>query len=160
MKINDNIAFSSNLNFIPFLYALKIWDHKSSKCLIHFDLGNAVGDVCWSPFSSTVFAAVTTDGRVHVFDLAQNKREPLCCQKIVRKARLTHASFNSSDYILIVGDDRGSVHSLKLSPNLRKLCLAADEARDEDGENELSNEVVQRNKMMRLLTSIDKKYSK
>lgn len=29
-----------------------------------FDLNNAVGDVAWAPYSSTVFAAVTTDGKV------------------------------------------------------------------------------------------------
>lgn len=47
-----------------------------------FDLGNAVGDVAWSPYSSTVFAAVTADGKVHVFDLNENKHEPLCEQKV------------------------------------------------------------------------------
>lgn len=31
-----------------------------------FDLQAAVGDVAWSPYSSTVFAAVTTDGTVRV----------------------------------------------------------------------------------------------
>lgn len=29
-----------------------------------YDLHSAVGDVAWSPYSSTVFAAVTTDGKV------------------------------------------------------------------------------------------------
>lgn len=29
-----------------------------------FDLNTAVGDVAWSPYSSTVFAAVTIDGKV------------------------------------------------------------------------------------------------
>ena len=29
-----------------------------------FDLNSVVGDVAWSPFSSTVFAAVTADGKV------------------------------------------------------------------------------------------------
>jgi len=28
-----------------------------------FDLGSAVGDVAWAPYSSTVFAAVTADGK-------------------------------------------------------------------------------------------------
>jgi dynein intermediate chain 1 len=31
-----------------------------------FDLGNAVGDAQWSPYSSSVLAAVTNDGKVHV----------------------------------------------------------------------------------------------
>ena len=29
-----------------------------------FDLGSPVGDVAWAPYSSTVFAAVTADGKV------------------------------------------------------------------------------------------------
>ena len=86
-----------------------------------FDLGSAVGGVFWSPYSSTIFAAVTNDGKVHLFDLAQNKSDPLCAQKIVKRSRLTKACFNSRDFILIVGDERGVVHSLKLSPNLRKI---------------------------------------
>ncbi len=67
---------------------------------------------------------------MHVFDLAENKHEPLCEQKVVKRAKLTHVSFNQRDPILIVGDDRGGVNSLKLSPNLRKIH----EPRGEDGE--------------------------
>lgn len=113
-----------------------------------------MGDVCWSPYSSTVFAAVTTDGRVHIFDLAQNKREPLCCQKVVKKARLTKVSFNSNDYILIVGDDRGSVHSLKLSPNLRQIHTSG-----EKNDNEEDLGVIQKMKVTKFLSSIDKRYA-
>ena len=29
-----------------------------------FDLNCAVGDVAWAPYSSTIFAAVTSDGKV------------------------------------------------------------------------------------------------
>ena len=141
--------------FYSFVFsnALKLWDHKSPQCLLYFDLGNAVGDVCWSPYSSTVFAAVTTDGRVHIFDLAQNKREPLCCQKVVKKARLTKVSFNPIDYILVVGDDRGGVHSLKLSPNLRQLPHVDNEKSDDE------LKVSQKREFIRLLSSIDKKYT-
>ena len=60
--------------------------------------------------------------QVHVFDLAENKHEPLCEQKVVKRAKLTHVCFNQSDPIIIAGDDHGQVHSLKLSPNLRKVC--------------------------------------
>lgn len=45
-----------------------------------FDLNSVVGDIAWSPFSATVFAAVTADGKVHMFDLNINKYEPLCVQ--------------------------------------------------------------------------------
>ncbi len=58
-----------------------------------YDLGCAVQDVEWAPFSSTVFAAVTADGRVHVFDLAQNKNAPLVSESVsVGRVPLTTAS--------------------------------------------------------------------
>jgi len=62
----------------------------------------------------------TADGKVSVFDLAQNKHEPLCQQKIAKNARLTKIAFNPKHPILLIGDDRGCVTSVKLSPNLRK----------------------------------------
>lgn len=102
-------------------WTVKIWDHSISTPIMSFDLGNAVGDVAWAPYSSTIFAAVTTDGKVHVFDLAENKHEPLCEQKVVKRSKLTHVVFNQQDPIILVGDDRGGVNSLKLSPNLRKI---------------------------------------
>lgn len=111
-------------------WTVKIWDHNLAHPVLSFDLGNAVGDVAWAPYSSTVFAAVTSDGKVHVFDLAENKHEPLCEQKVVKRAKLTHVIFNQRDPIVIVGDDRGGVNSLKLSPNLRKIH----EPRGEEGE--------------------------
>eukprot|EP00586_Coscinodiscus_wailesii_P010112 CAMPEP_0172490410 /NCGR_PEP_ID=MMETSP1066-20121228/20817_1 /TAXON_ID=671091 /ORGANISM="Coscinodiscus wailesii, Strain CCMP2513" /LENGTH=732 /DNA_ID=CAMNT_0013258863 /DNA_START=18 /DNA_END=2216 /DNA_ORIENTATION=+ len=135
-------------------WTVKIWDHNRINPIMSFDLGNAVGDVCWAPYSSTVFAAVTSDGKVHVFDLAENKHEALCEQKVVKRAKLTHARFNFEDFILIVGDDRGGVNSLKLSPNLRKLHLPV----DKDGNvssDAADREGVQYEKMKRLLAAID-----
>lgn len=107
-------------------WTLKIWDHKSSnQPLFVFELGHAVGSCCWSYHSSTVFAAVTTDGKAHVFDLSVNKYEALACQTVAqkRKTKLTSIAFNkrSGLPILLVGDDRGYVSTFKLSPNLRKI---------------------------------------
>ena len=127
-------------------WTVKIWDHNSSKCLLHFDLGDDVGDVCWSPYSSTVFAAVTTDGKVHVFDLAQNKREPMCSQKVDKRS-LTKATFNRKEFLLIVGDSIGQVISLKLSPNLRI-------SHSVDGGGEETEEQIQRGAMVKLIASI------
>ena len=69
-----------------------------------------------------MFAACTADGKVYVFDLNVNKYEPLAEQMVVQKKRtkLTHIAFNQHYPILLVGDDRGNITSLKLSPNLRK----------------------------------------
>ncbi|XP_033108789.1 dynein intermediate chain 2, ciliary-like [Anneissia japonica] len=105
-------------------WSVKIWDHTYPKKepMFTFDLGNSVGDVAWAPYSSTTFAAVTADGKVHVFDLSLNKYEPICEQAVVqkKKTKLTHIVFNPDHPIILVGDDRGYVTSMKLSPNLRK----------------------------------------
>lgn len=79
-----------------------------SEPVFMFDLGSPVGDVAWAPYSSTVFAAVTADGRVHVYDLSVNKYEPLCNQLVLakKKTKLTHLSFNPKYSIIIVGDDK------------------------------------------------------
>jgi dynein intermediate chain 1 len=58
--------------------------------------------------------------QVVVFDLSVNKYEPICQQQIAKKRKLTHVCFNAVFPILAVGDDRGGVTTLKLSPNLRK----------------------------------------
>jgi len=115
-------------------WTVKIWEMKDKmdknesgddirKPLFSFDLNNSVGDVAWAPYSSTVFAAVTSDGKAFVYDLNVNKYEPLCEQMVAqkKKTKLTHVEFNPTFPIVIVGDDRGNVISLKLSPNLRKM---------------------------------------
>eukprot|EP00753_Platysulcus_tardus_P002773 PLAT11886.1.p2 GENE.PLAT11886.1~~PLAT11886.1.p2 ORF type:complete len:677 (+),score=331.33 PLAT11886.1:185-2032(+) len=127
-------------------WTVKLWDHSSPSPLMTFDLGNAVGDVAWAPYSSTVFAAVTNDGKVHVYDLNENKHEPLCEQKVVRRAKLTHIAFNPRDPIILVADDRGGVNSLKLSPNLRRRAEVAEGSTAGDAEIE---------KMTKLLASVD-----
>ena len=93
-----------------------------SNPLFMFDLNTQVGDVAWAPYSSTVFAAVTVDGKVHVFDLHIDKYHPICSQPVVprKKAKLNHISFNAHHPIIIVGDSKGAIHCLKLSPNLRR----------------------------------------
>ncbi|XP_051733880.1 dynein axonemal intermediate chain 1-like [Ctenopharyngodon idella] len=102
-------------------WMVKIWNEKINSPVFTFDLRAGVTDVAWAPYSSTVFAAVTTDGKVHVFDLSVNKYEALCQQVVVSKKKTpVKIEFNPVHPIIIVGDDRGHVVSLKLSPNLRK----------------------------------------
>jgi len=117
-------------------WTVKLWEHTNPKHVMSFDLNNAVGDAAWAPFSSTVFAAVTSDGKVHVFDLHENKHEPMCEQKIVKKAKLTKITFNKRHPIILVGDDRGCITSLKLSPNLRKTKLGGKMSTEQVSEEE------------------------
>ena len=43
-------------------------------------MGAPVGDVSWAPYSSTTFAVVTLDGKVHVFDMTWDRYKPICVQ--------------------------------------------------------------------------------
>ncbi|KAJ8925798.1 hypothetical protein NQ315_009648 [Exocentrus adspersus] len=107
-------------------WRIKVWEDNRMEPLFVFDVGDRVGDVKWAPYSSTVFAAVTMEGKVYVFDLNVNKYKPICIQAVVsrRRNKLTRISFNPKLPIIIVGDDKGCITTLKLSPNLRIPCKA------------------------------------
>uniref|UniRef100_A0A8B9FWV6 Dynein axonemal intermediate chain 1 n=1 Tax=Amazona collaria TaxID=241587 RepID=A0A8B9FWV6_9PSIT len=64
--------------------------------------------------------------QAHVFDLSINKYEALCTQVVVtkKKNKITHVQFNPVHPVIIIGDQRGHVICLKLSPNLRKMPKA------------------------------------
>jgi len=133
-------------------WTVKLWDHTCRTPVMSFDLAQAVGDVSWAPYSSTVFAAITSDGLVHVYDLNVNRNERICYQKVVKRAKLTHISFNQTEPIIVVGDDRGGVNSLKLSPNLRKVGDGL--PRDPDDPDKRTNEEIQIAKMEHLLEMV------
>jgi len=109
-------------------WSVRLWDARPGGArapVLSFDLGAAVGDAAWAPHCATAFAAAGADGRVHFYDLAVNKAEALCAQKVVKKARLTKLAFNGAHPVLLAGDDKGTVLCLKLSPNLRKTGAPA-----------------------------------
>lgn len=137
-------------------WTVKLWDHTQESALMSFDLAQAVGDVAWAPYSSTCFAAVTSDGLVHVYDLNVNRNERVCYQKIVKRAKLTHISFNDTFPVVLIGDDRGGVNSMKLSPNLR-LTLGGEVDKGEAGvltRETYSNADIQIKKMEHLLEMV------
>ena len=151
MELKQNHNRTNKLLMTSF----KLWDHKLSYPLLFLDLGNSVGDVSWSPYSSTTFSAVTSDGKIHLYDLYENKHDPLCVQKVVKRAKLSRVCFNTKEFILIVGDDKGGVNSLKLSPNLRHFNLLEEETGQ--SANRIDNHILQRNRMNELRSILDAK---
>jgi len=97
-----------------------------------FDMGYAVGDIEWAPYSSTVFSAVTSAGMLFVWDLHQDKHKHLCEHPAMKKAKALHISFNSIDPIILVGDERGGVNSFKLSNSLHKGPLVYIPPKEDD----------------------------
>jgi len=147
-------------------WTVKLWDHATpGRPFLSFDLGSPVGDAAWAPYSSTVFAAVTADGRCHVYDIAQSKTEALCEQRMPSKrAKLTRVAFNPTAPTLLVGDEKGRVTVLKLSPNLRKLTPLPEPKEGEkkpaaDEENKgPTREDVERAKMDHIISVSEKSF--
>ena len=104
LKFNSHYLSKQEIHFVPGFNI--ITDLREP--LFVFDVGSCVGDVHWAPYSSTVFAAVTNEGKVYVFDLNLNKHKPICVQPVVskRKNKLTRLTFNYKLPIIIVGDDK------------------------------------------------------
>lgn len=103
-------------------WTVKIWLQHNVSPLVVLDVGGAVAGVTWSPFSSSVFVAVTDEGRVYVYDLFLRRCRPLCVQSLLQRRRVaaTSVAFNPFHPIIVVGGERGHLVALKLSPNLRK----------------------------------------
>lgn len=99
-------------------WTIKMWDKNLTRPIKAFDLGCAIGDIEWAPYSSTVFAAVTSSGNLYVYDLSQEKHHHMCDHPAMKKAKALHVSFNKADPIILVGDERGGVNSFKLSKSL------------------------------------------
>ncbi|GIY43864.1 dynein intermediate chain 1, axonemal [Caerostris darwini] len=108
-------------------WTIRVWDHTLKESVFTFDLLNEVKDVTWAPFSSSLFAAVTSDGKVHIFDIMMNRQQPTSSYTVYnskKNTNLTSVQFNPIKPVIIIGDDKGSVISFKLSPNLRSSLKA------------------------------------
>ena len=124
-----------------------------------FDMGCAVGDIAWAPYSSTVFAAVSSLGMLYVWDLNQDKHTWLCEHPAMKKAKALHVSFNKEDPIILVGDERGGVNSFKLSNSLFKGPLVFEREKDKEYDENFkdpTSQFLESEKMDKFLDSLDK----
>ncbi|XP_037780175.1 dynein intermediate chain 2, ciliary-like [Penaeus monodon] len=94
----------------------------SSAPVVTLDLGSPVTCLSWSPYSSSVLAGVSDEGRVFIYDLFLRKCLPLCSQNVTHKRRLSLScvAFNPFSPVILVGGEKGYLVTHKLSPNLRK----------------------------------------
>lgn len=102
-KYNSSIFASCSAD-----WRVKVWEDMRSDPLLVFDLGASVGDVKWAPYSTTVLAACTSEGKVFVFDVNVNRYKAICVQQVVQRksVRLTRLAFNEKLPFIVVGDDK------------------------------------------------------
>lgn len=112
-------------------WLVKIWDQREKEALVVISLGSFVEHCTFSPFSSTAFACMSSNGKVLIYDLNICLHKPLCSQRITpqRRAQPTILSFAPFHPVILVGDDKGHVTCLKLSPNLRKVSRVPESSR-------------------------------
>lgn len=53
-------------------WTVKVWIGSGLQAVMTFDMSEAVVDVAWSPFSSSIFVALTLE-KCHFFDLETNR---------------------------------------------------------------------------------------
>jgi len=105
-------------------WSLKLWRHgQTDQPLQIFDFApHSVTDIQWAPHSSTVFSAVTSDGVLFIYDISLNRYKEICRTDVVEsnEGSLTSVCFHPKWPMILVGDEKGRIHAMKLSPNLRK----------------------------------------
>ena len=103
-------------------WTVRVWNHKEpigkqEKLVCREQhLQEQVNDVAWSPSTSSVFALVSDDGRVEIWDLYKNNLEPKLTyfDKINKKTRSNTAKtcvrWSRQSPVLVTGNVEGVVH--------------------------------------------------
>jgi WD40 repeat protein len=104
-------------------WTVKLWSAKESRMVFDFHskgLSDVVNDIAWSPSSATVFASVTGDGRVDVWDLDYSEIEPKIfhrpspAESVLGVTPLTTCLFSDNAPVLATGDADGKVELFRL----------------------------------------------
>jgi dynein intermediate chain 1, axonemal len=111
-------------------WTIKIWHYKVFQPLIIFDMQNAVGDVAWSPWCSTIFSAVTVQGDMKFFDLNRNRKAAIH-EKKYQDIAINHISFNKFEYVFLTGNEKGKVRLWRMAEPLYQTIDKRDEEEKE-----------------------------
>jgi len=115
-------------------WQIKIWrQEQNDQPLQIYDFApNIVTHFQWAPYSSTILAAVTSDGQLYIYDINVDRYKPIFKDYIleVYEGQLTYVTFHSKWPIILVGSEKGVVKCLKLSPNIRKNTKITNDGSD------------------------------
>jgi dynein intermediate chain 1 len=65
---------------------------------------------------------VTSEGELFIYDIVVNRYAEICKTEVVESGDggLTALRFHPKWPVLVIGDEKGRVHAMKMSPNLRR----------------------------------------
>jgi dynein intermediate chain 1 len=119
-------------------WAVKIWREGETGPLQVYDYAPHYATDCqFAPHSSTILGSVTSDGELFIYDIAVNRYREICKTEVVESGDggLTALRFHPKWPVLLLGDEKGRVHAVKMSPNLRRNTKTI---KDEEARNKLS----------------------
>jgi dynein intermediate chain 1 len=119
-------------------WSVKIWRENETEPLQVYDYApHYVTDLQFAPHSSTIFGAVTSEGELFVYDVAVSRYTEICKTEVVESGdgSLTAVRFHPKWPILVVGDEKGRIHAVKMSPNLRRNTKIA---KEEEARNKMT----------------------
>ena len=120
-------------------WTIKIWHYKVFQPLIIFDMQNAVSDVAWSPWCSTIFSAVTVQGDMKFFDLNRNRKAAIH-EKKYQDIAINHISFNKFEYVFLTGNEKGKVRLWRMAEPLKTTINKVDEEEKEKAKSQATNQ--------------------
>lgn len=126
-------------------WTVNIWREDEDQPLQTYEYApHYANDVQFAPHSSTIFATVTSDGELFIYDIDVNRYNEICKTEVVEAndGSLTAVRFHPKEPIILIGDDKGRINSMKLSPNLRR-------------NTKINKEEAERNKMSKGSSSKD-----
>jgi dynein intermediate chain 1 len=118
-------------------WTIKIWHYKEFSPLIIFDMQYAVGDIAWSPWCSTIFAAVTVNSEIKFFDINRDRKFHIAEKKL--EIPLNHIAFNKMEYVFLTGNDRGKVRLWRMADTLRSTVDKKEEEEKEKAKQQANN---------------------
>lgn len=128
-------------------WTIKIWHLDYREPLIIFDMDQAVGDLSWSPWCSSIFSCVTVKGQIKFFDLISSKKMPIC-EKTYKDTPINHISFNKFEYVFLTGNDSGKVRMWKMAESLRVTKSNQEEDEKEEEKKGAKDNQVQLTKVV------------
>jgi dynein intermediate chain 1 len=119
-------------------WSVKIWREGETDPLQVYDYApHYVTDLQFAPHSSTIFASVTSEGELFVYDIAVSRYTEISKTEVVESGEggLTAVRFHPKWPIVLIGDEKGRIHALKMSPNLRRNTRIA---KEEEARNKMT----------------------
>jgi len=102
-------------------WTVKLWNSKHKTPIMEYDLVAPVGDISWSQFCSTSFAAVTLDNKIHCFDLSVNRNGPCVnYNNSLKKHSQTRIAFSPDTPMIIAGTKTGICDILLVPEHISK----------------------------------------